>query len=104
MADSMLSMTAWESAKSAGIVAEFDFETTRKITDTYALQQIITERTFTQIIDYYFDSDAHDMANLDRVLLQFKLRFNELTSQEWMLARLYKDARMHLQVVAETNN
>ena len=97
MADSMPSTTAWESAKSTGIVAEFDFETTRKLTDAYALQQIVVERTFAQIVDYYFDSEAHDMANLDRVLVQFKLRFSELTSQEWMLARLYNDALTHLQ-------
>jgi hypothetical protein len=45
MADSMPSSTAWESAKSTGIVAEFDFETTRKLTDAYALQQMMIERT-----------------------------------------------------------
>lgn len=99
LADSMPSDTAWESAKATGIVAEFDFETTRKLTDAYTLQQMIIERTFAQILDYYFSSDAHNMANLDQVLLQFKLRFNELTGQEWMLARLYKDALMQLAVV-----
>ena len=104
LADSMLSVTAWESAKSTGIVAEFDFETTRKLTDAYALQQMTTERTFAQIIDYYFDSDAHDMANIDRVLLQFELRFKELTSQEWMLARLYDDALTHLEAIDKTKN
>lgn len=41
------------------------------------------------IINYYFDN-AHDIENLDKVLLQLQLRFSELTGQEELLSQLYE--------------
>lgn len=101
LADSMLTATSWESARSSGVIAEFDFETTRMLTDVYNLQEIVTGRTFTQIIDFYFEGAAHSMDKLDTTLIQFKLRFDELTSQEWMLMQLYQEALQYLDVVNE---
>ena len=102
LADSMLTATAWDSAKSSGIIAEFDFETTRLLTDVYDLQEIITRRTFIQIVDLYFEGATHNAANLDATLIQFKLRFGELTSQEWMLEKQYRKALLHLAVAGES--
>ncbi len=90
--DAILTSTAWESAKSTGIVSEFDFETTQKLTHVYSMQQNITDKTLMKIIDYYFDSNAHDLNEIDRTLLQFQLRFTELTGQEYLMAILYDEA------------
>ncbi|QNL20707.1 hypothetical protein HZR84_01665 [Hyphobacterium sp. CCMP332] len=90
--DAILTSTAWESARSTGIVSEFDFETTQKLTHVYSMQQNITDKTLMKIIDYYFDSDAHDLKEIDRTLLQFQLRFSELTGQENLMAFLYAEA------------
>lgn len=90
--DAILINTAWESAKSTGIVAEFDFETTQTLTLAYSMQEVLTERTLAKILDYYFDTSSHDMQNLDPILIQFQLRFWELSGQEELLVTVYKDA------------
>jgi len=94
--DDILTNTAWNAAKSTGIISELDFETTQKLTQVYAIQEVITERTISKISDYYFDTNAHNMKNLDQTLIQFQLRFWELTGQEQLMAGLYKDALIHL--------
>jgi hypothetical protein len=90
--DAILTSTAWESAKSTGIISEFDFETTQKLTHVYSMQELITEVTIAKIIDYYFEASTHKMENIDRVLVQFQLRFWELTGQEELMIDLYKQA------------
>jgi hypothetical protein len=90
--DAILTSTAWESAKSTGIISEFDFETTQKLTHVYSMQELITEVTIAKIIDYYFEASTHKMENIDRVLVQFQLRFWELTGQEELMTDLYKQA------------
>jgi hypothetical protein len=88
----MLTNTAWETAKSTGIISEFGFETTQNLTYVYSIQQIIADRSIGKIVDFYFDMEAHKMDNLDAILIQFQLRFGELTGQEYLLKHLYKDA------------
>jgi hypothetical protein len=95
--DAILTNTAWESAKSTGIISEFDFETTQKLTHVYALQEVLVEKTLANTMDYYFDSSSHDMSRLDPILIQFQLRFWELTGQEELMTTLYKDALDQLQ-------
>ncbi len=90
--DAILINTAWESAKSTGIVSEFDFETTQKLTLVYSLQEVLTDRTLAKILDYYFDTSSHDMENLEPILIQFQLRFWELTGQEELMMTVYEDA------------
>ncbi len=90
--DAILINTAWESAKSTGIVSEFDFETTQKLTLAYSMQEVLTERTLAKILDYYFDTSSHDMENLEPILIQFQLRFWELTGQEELMVTVYEDA------------
>ena len=38
--DDILTNTAWESAKSTGIISEFDFETIQKLTHVYSMQEV----------------------------------------------------------------
>jgi len=90
--DAFLIDTAWESAKATGIIAEFDFETTQSLTHVYNMQDILTNKTLRMISDYYFSSASHDLQKLDQILLQFQLRFWELTGQEESLTTLYVDA------------
>ncbi|MDW3195131.1 MAG: hypothetical protein R8G66_22345 [Cytophagales bacterium] len=90
--DAFLTNTAWESAKETGIIAEFDFEMTQKLTLVYKMQDVMTDRTLAKILDYYFDTSSHDMDNLDQVLIQFQLRFVELTGQELVMVTMYEEA------------
>ncbi|WP_460219436.1 hypothetical protein [Psychroserpens sp. MEBiC05023] len=90
--DAIITNTAWESAKSTGIISEFDFETTQKLTHVYAMQDILTERTIINILDFYFDTNSHNMENIDNILIQFQLRFWELTGQEELMINLYDEA------------
>ncbi|WP_075341912.1 hypothetical protein [Tenacibaculum agarivorans] len=90
--NAILTNTAWESAKTTGIITEFDYETIQKLTHVYTMQEVLAERTIMNILDYYFDTASHDMNNLNKVLTQFQLRFWELTGQEELMITLYKDA------------
>ncbi|MGK7391401.1 MAG: hypothetical protein ACNS60_13680 [Candidatus Cyclobacteriaceae bacterium M2_1C_046] len=85
-----LSNTAWETAKSTGIISEFDFNTTQKFTKIYMVQEMITEKTLVKVFDFLFDPSAHDMKNIDATLIQLQLRFMELVGQEILLKDLYK--------------
>lgn len=96
--DNILTNTAWESAKSTGIISEFDFNTTQKLTQVYTIQEVITEKTIPKITDYYFDTNSHNMENINQTLIQFQLRFWELTGQETLMNGLYK------QVISELKN
>lgn len=86
----ILTSTAWETSKSTGIISEF--ETTQHLTYVYSMQQVLTEKTMMKILDFYFDMQSHNMDNLDAILIQYQLRFGELTGQEYLLRQLYKDA------------
>ena len=92
LVDAFLVDTAWESAKATGIISEFDFQVTQELTRVYALQKVILDRTLASILDFYFDTETHDMSNIDRVLVQFQLRFWELTGQEILISNLYARA------------
>ncbi|MEQ9310375.1 MAG: hypothetical protein RLN90_13050 [Balneolaceae bacterium] len=75
--DEILTNTAWESAKSTGIISEFDFNTIQQLTHVYSMQEVLTENTMAKITDFYFDTNAHYMENIDHTLIQFQLRFWE---------------------------
>lgn len=88
--DGLLIKTAWESAKTTGIVSEFDFKTIQELTLIYSMQDQIMNETLGKIYDLYFSLEGHNMENLDAILIQFKLRFTELTGQEHLLGSLYE--------------
>lgn len=90
--EAVLSNTAWESAKSSGIVSEFDFDTTQSLTAAYSMQKVMTDETVMKILDLYFDRESHDMDNLMPTLYQFGLRFYELVGQEYLMDQLYNAA------------
>jgi hypothetical protein len=90
--NSLLTNTAWETAKSTGIISEFDFETTQELTDTYVLQKIITDKSIMRILDFIFNMEANKKENIDAILIQFNLRFGELIGQEYSMEYLYEKA------------
>ncbi len=90
--DDVLTSTSWESAKSTGIISEFEFETTQRLTRVYALQELISEKTISKILDYYFEPSTHEMEDIEAILIQFQLRFTELVGQEMLMAYLYDDS------------
>lgn len=90
--EAVLSDTAWESAKSSGIVSEFDFRTTQSLTAAYDMQKVMTDKTIMKILDLYFDGKSHDMDNLMSTLYLFGLRFYELVGQESLMEILYGEA------------
>ncbi|MGB5463124.1 MAG: hypothetical protein WBM92_07150 [Aureibaculum sp.] len=90
--DNTLTKTAWESAKSTGIIAEFDFKTIEILTQVYSLQDLITEKTIGELLNFYFKTETHNLDNLDQTLIQFQLRFRELTGQEEIMIYLYDDS------------
>lgn len=90
--DAIISDTAWESAKSTGIISEFDFSRTEKLTNVYKMQDVLMNSTIRSILDLYFDKDSHRMDDLMPTLNQFKLRFQELVGQEILMEQLYSMA------------
>ena len=66
--NSTISKTAWDTAKATGIISEFDFTTTQKLTEVYALHEILMDKTLFKLLDYLYDPMAHDMANIDAIL------------------------------------
>ena len=90
--DANLSNTAWETAKSTQIIAEFRYETVEKLTDVYALQDILINTTLKKITDTYFDRRTHNLDNLEATLTQFQLGFAEMIGQENLITELYREA------------
>lgn len=96
LVDAFITNTAWETAKTTGILEEFDFETTQKLTLVYAMQDILMDQTLRNILNFYFNLDTHKRANRKAVLIQFQLRFQEMIGQENMLEQLYQEALVAL--------
>ena len=90
--DAFLTDTAWESTKSANLLSELEFPIVEKLTLIYEMQNVLMDRTMNKILEYYFDTQSHDMNNLDQILIQFQLRFWELTGQESLLEEQYVEA------------
>lgn len=90
--DAILTQTAWETAKTTGIITEFDYESIQRLTQVYTMQEVLTDRTVAKILDYYFATESHDLNNLDKTLVQLQLRFWELTGQEELMTELYSKA------------
>lgn len=87
--NSILTDTAWETTKATNIISELDFELIEELTRTYTLQNIVVQKTLGGITELYFSAKTHDLNNLNKTLLQFNLRFNELVGQEKILEYSY---------------
>ena len=88
----MLNQTAWETTKTTAIITELDFLLVEKLTKTYELQKRIINNTINDITNLYYSSESHDLNNIDKTVLLFSLRFNQLTGQQSLLAEYYEDS------------
>lgn len=95
--NSFLLNASWQTSKNTGIIAEFDFNTSQGLTQTYTLQEIITNQTIKGILDLYFDKESQDLDNLDQTLMQMNLRFHELVGQEFLLNQYYESSIKELE-------
>lgn len=89
--NTILTTTAWETAQSTQIVSEFDLELMEYLTQVYALQRMIMEKTLQDIIGVYLDRNSHDLGKVDATLKQFEIRYQDLIGQEKILASAYND-------------
>ena len=86
--NSLMTNTAWETAKTTGIISEFDFETTQRLTYIYALQNIITEKSSMKIINLLYDSMGKEVDEKNTILIQLYTQISDLVSQEQGLDNL----------------
>ena len=91
LANTLLSSTAWETARTTGIVSDFDFKLSEELTNLYTIQTVIMDNTLQGIVSLLFDPNTHDPQRLDVTLKQFELRFRELAGQEYLLSRDYNN-------------
>jgi hypothetical protein len=73
--------TSWETIKSTGIIAEFDFDTTQQLTSVYLTQDWLVEKTLPKLADVLY-IEAPSTQNTTRALVQLSILFNDLTHQE----------------------
>ena len=86
--NSLMTNTAWETAKTTGIISEFDFETTQRLTYIYALQNIITEKSSMKILNLLYDSMGKEIDKKNTILIQLYTQISDLVSQEQELENL----------------
>jgi hypothetical protein len=97
LVSAVFSKTAWETAKSTGIISEFDFVTAQRLSGVYMLQDFIFEKTIVRTTDFLFDAQTHNLDRLIPTLIQLHLSFVELTGQEYLLDQLYQETLAYLE-------
>jgi len=100
LVDAIFVDTSWESAKSTGKVAEFDFATTEQLTSAYDMQNELTRSTLSGIRDVLFERKTHDIGEIRQTLRQLQFRFYEVVGQEIVVEMLMNKA---LEQLEETN-
>jgi hypothetical protein len=83
------SRTAWDAAKSTGIISEFDYETIEACEGVYGLQEMIVGNTLPKIVDDLFDLDSSQM---NQKLIKFRSKFEEISNQERTLLHRLQEA------------
>lgn len=88
----LLTSTGWETARSTGIISEFEYSEVEALTNVYSLQDVVLNKTLANIVEVLFKTETHDPQHIDTTLLQLGLHFNELVGQENILIQYYKAA------------
>ncbi len=86
-----LGNSAWETAKSSGIISEFDFNLSQALAKTYNQQDFIENKTLVKIFDLLTNIDSYQEQNLAKTKIQLQLLFNELLGQEISLNTYYQE-------------
>ena len=89
--NAILTNTAWESAKTTGIISEFDFNTIQKLTYAHTIQELVVDQTIPKISDFLY-TDFYNIDHIDQSLLEFQFRLKDLLAQEELITNLYQEA------------
>jgi hypothetical protein len=92
------SATAWETARSTGIISEFDYSEVVELTRIYTQQEIIYNGTLKSIVDLIFERETNDLKELDATLFQLSIRFKEMSLQERTLKNYLANWRNNLEI------
>jgi hypothetical protein len=57
----VLGSTAWETARSTGIIEEFNFESIEFLTRVYGVQDLVLNNSLKGIAEVYFERESHDV-------------------------------------------
>lgn len=88
----ILRSTAWETAKTTGLVQNFDLELANTLSDVYDLQRLGPMRTIERIVDLVAQRETHQVAHAPQTLVLLHFALNELVGQENILLEGYEQA------------
>lgn len=88
--DDIMTNTAWETARSTGIISEFDYADVERLTKIYDLQENIINYTLRALMDLLHDRSSQSSEDIRVTLLLFRSLFYDLKSQEFLLLQLYE--------------
>jgi hypothetical protein len=83
------SRTAWDAARSTGIVSEFDYEILEACEGAYGTQEMIVGNTLPKIVDDLFELDS---SHINQKLIKFRSKFEEIRNQERTLLQRLREA------------
>lgn len=88
--DDIPTSTAWDTAKSTGIISEFDYNTIEKLTKIYTLQDNILNYTLRNLLDLFYDRTTQQQEEMNVTLVLFQSQFREIIGQERLLLEYYE--------------
>ncbi|AHM61880.1 hypothetical protein D770_18140 [Flammeovirgaceae bacterium 311] len=83
--------TAWETAKSTGILHNFDLQLANSLSDIYDMQRIGVANSADNLIALIFERPTHEQERVGQTLMLFQLTITELVGQESYLILAYDD-------------
>lgn len=91
LAESMVRDTAWETAKTTGLVRHFDLRCANSLTDIYGLQQVV-ERQIWKTAGILGERETHQEEQILHTLALLELHLQELQGQGRLFATAYDEA------------
>lgn len=88
--DNNVRSTAWQTARTTGVVRHFDPSLTAQLTSIYDLQSDGALRTLSRITDLLFERATHRPEQLAETLAVMRMLFGELRGQEALLLGSYE--------------
>ncbi|EMR02094.1 hypothetical protein [Cesiribacter andamanensis] len=88
--------TAWETAKTTGMVQHFDLELATALSDVYDLQRLGPMRTIEKLTDLVNERQTHQREHVPQTLVLFQFAMQELVGQEYILLQAYTRALQQL--------
>ena len=89
----IVSNTAWETARSTGIIAEFDYNEVEKLTRIYWLQEVLVSKNLDAVVQMMFQRETHDVTALATTLFRLEMLFQEVVGQENTLINYYSEGK-----------